>query len=167
MLDGDDVAEARWKLCLYATDRLLADAGLDMQQRRDWVKEGAAGYRVEYPGAHHLDAGIGARWRGERAELTALLDDTTDHPYEPARQAFRQRSERLVPLLAELADRDRRGLLTQDFQHLVHSFSHLNAIRLLRSAARTHELVILSFLDRHYASQIARTRRPDVSGDPN
>ena len=167
MLDGEDVADARWKLCLYATDRLLADAGLDMQQRRDWAKDGAAGYRTEYPGAHNLDSGIGARWRSERAELTALLDDTTDHPYESARQAFRQRSERLVPLLAELADRDRRGLLTQQFQHLLHSFSHLNAIRLLRSAARTHELVILSFLDRHYASQIARTPRPDVSGDPN
>jgi lantibiotic biosynthesis protein len=54
--------------------------------------------------------------------------------------------------------------LTQPFQHLLHSFSHLNAIRLLRSAARTHELVLLNFLDRHYASQIARTPRPDVPG---
>ena len=166
MLDGEDVADARWKLCLYAADRLLADAGLDMQQRRDWVKDGAAGYRMEYPGAHNLDAGIGARWRNERAQLTALLDDTQDHPYEPARQAFRQRSEKLAPLLAELADRDRRGLLTQQFPQLLHSFSHLNAIRLLRSAARTHELVILSFLDRHYASQIARKPRPDVSDSP-
>jgi thiopeptide-type bacteriocin biosynthesis protein len=166
MLDGDDVVDARWRLCLYATDRLLADAGLDMPQRRDWVKDGAAGYRMEYPGAHSLDSGIGARWRNERAELTALLDDSTDHPYEPARQPFRQRSERLVPLLAELADRDRHGLLTQPFEELLHSFSHLNAIRLLRSAARTHELVILSFLDRHYASQIARKPRPDVSDSP-
>jgi thiopeptide-type bacteriocin biosynthesis protein len=156
MFDGEDVADARWRLCLYATDRLLADAGLDMQQRRDWAKDGAAGYRTEYPNAHNLDSGIGARWRAERAELTALLDDTKDHPYESARQAFRQRSELLAPLLAELADRDRRGLLTQQFEHLLRSFSHLNAIRLLRSAARTHELVLLGFLDRHYASQIAR-----------
>jgi lantibiotic biosynthesis protein len=164
MFEGEDVAEARWKLCLYATDRLLADAGLDMQRRRDWAKNGAAGYRAEYPGAHNLDSGIGGRWRTERAELTALLDDTQDHRYEPGRQAFRQRSERLAPLLAELADRGRRGLLTQQFEHVLHSFSHLNAIRLLRSAARTHELVLLSFLDRHYASQIARTSRPDDSG---
>jgi thiopeptide-type bacteriocin biosynthesis protein len=166
MLDGEDMADARWKLCLYATDRLLTDAGLDMQQRRDWAKAGAAGYRMEYPGAHNLDSGIGARWRNERAELTALLDDTTDHPYESGRRAFRQRSERIAPLLTELADRDRRGLLTQPFQDLLRSFSHLHAIRLLRSAARTHELVLLSFLDRHYASQIARTPRPDVPGKP-
>ena len=53
----------------------------------------------------------------------------------------------------------RRGLLTQPFGHLLHSFSHLHAIRLLRSAARTHELILLSFLDRHYASQIARAPR--------
>ena len=158
MLDGDDAADARWKLCLYATDRLLADAGLDVQQRRDWAKDGAAGYRPEYPNAPGLDPGIGRRWRTERAEVTALLDDTTAHPYELARQAFRERSERLAPLLAELADRSRRGLLTQPFEQLLHSFSHLNADRLLRSAARTHELILLNFLDRHYASQIARAR---------
>jgi hypothetical protein len=66
----------------------------------------------------------------------------------------------MVPLLAELAGRSRRGELTQPYPQLLHSFSHLNAVRLLRSAARTHELILLSFLDRHYASQIARAPRP-------
>jgi thiopeptide-type bacteriocin biosynthesis protein len=163
MLDGDDVDDARWKMCLYATDRLLADAGFDVQQRRDWAKSGAAGYRAEYAGGHALDAGIGRRWRIERAELAALLDDTEAHPYESARKPFLQRSERIAPLLAELAERDRNGRLTRPLHDLLRSFSHLNAIRLLRSAARTHELVLLSFLDRHYASQIAQARRLDAS----
>jgi thiopeptide-type bacteriocin biosynthesis protein len=153
---GEGASEARWKLCLYATDRLLADAGLDMQQRRECAKRGAAGYRPEYPNAPNLDPGIGQRWRGERADVTALLDDLNEHPYEPARLALRRRSERIVPLLAELADRSSRGELTQSYDALLHSFSHLGAVRLLRSAARTHELILLSFLDRHYASQIAR-----------
>ncbi len=162
LLDGDfgeAAPEARWKLCLYATDRLLADAGLDMQQRRDWAKSGAAGYRPEYPNAANLDPGIGQRWRTERADVTALLDDTHEHTYEPAREVFRRRSDRLRPLLAELADRSDRGELTQPYTALLHSFSHLNAVRLLRSAARTHELILLSFLDRYYASQIARAPR--------
>lgn len=167
ILDDDELADARWQLCLYATDRLLADAGLDIQQRRQWSKDGAAGYRIEYPNAPTLDSGIGARWRTERAGLAALLDDTADHPYESARQVFRQRSEQLVPLLAELADRGRRGLLTQDFPNLLRSFSHLNAIRLLRSAARTHELVLLNFLDRHYASHLARVPRQESSKRDN
>jgi lantibiotic biosynthesis protein len=42
---------------------------------------------------------------------------------------------------------------------LLASFSHLHAIRLLRSAARTHELVLLSFPDRHYTSKLARAPR--------
>ena len=156
---GEGAQDARWKLCLYATDRLLAVAGLDMQQRRDWAKGGAAGYRPEYPNAANLDPGIGQRWRVERADVTALLDDSTEHPYEAVRQVFRRRSERTTPLLAELADRSARGELSQPYVSLLHSFSHLNAVRLLRSAARTHELILLSFLDRHYASQIARAPR--------
>ncbi|MGO4445501.1 lantibiotic dehydratase [Mycobacterium sp. 2YAF39] len=158
-LFGDAAQDARWKLCLYATDRLLADAGLDMQQRRDWAKGGAAGYRPEYPNAANLDPGIGTRWRSERSDVAALLDDASEHLFEPARQTFRRRSERLSPLLAELSDRSGRDELTQSYSSLLHSFSHLNAVRLLRSAARTHELILLNFLDRHYASQIARTAR--------
>lgn len=160
ILDGDDFGaeapDARWKLCLYATDRLLADAGLDIAQRREWAKAGAAGYRPEYPNASNLDPGIGQRWRRERADVTALLDGTNEHRYEAACLAFRKRSEELAPLLAELKDRSDRGELTQPFSALLHSFSHLNAVRLLRSAARTHELILLSFLDRYYASQLAR-----------
>jgi len=167
LLDDDDAPDVRWKLCLYATDRLLADAGLDLAQRREWAKSGAAGYRPEYPNAANLDSGIGARWRGERAELTALLDDTVEHAYDPARKVFRQRSERLVPLLAELADLSRGGVLSQPFPELLHSLAHLHAVRLLRSAARTHELVLLGFLDRHYASQIARAPRPTGRGTAN
>ncbi|MBU3749780.1 MAG: lantibiotic dehydratase, partial [Mycobacterium sp.] len=160
MLDDPDAGlDARWKLCLYATDRLLADAGLTLPQRRAWVRTGAAGYRREYPNAPNLESGIAARWRTERAGLTTLLDESSDHPYEPAREVFRQRSEQIRPLLTELADRDRRGILTVPATELLYSFAHLHAIRLLRSAARTHELILLSFLDRHYASQTARAGR--------
>lgn len=155
---GEDISNISWKLCLYATDRLLADAGFDLQARRDWARQGVAGYRPEYPNAPELDPAIGVRWRAERADLTRLLDDATDHPYEAAREVFRQRSTRLVPLLAELRERAEAGALTTSFSGIVHSVSHLNAVRLLRSAARTHELVLLSFLDRHYASRIAMQR---------
>ncbi len=158
MLDDRDAGlDARWRLCLYATDRLLADAGLTLPQRRDWARTGAAGYRREYPNAPHLESGIARRWRAERTELTTLLDDTSNHPYEPAREVFRQRSEQTAPLLAELADRDRRAVLTVPPSQLLYSFNHLHAIRLLRSAARTHELILHGFLDRYYASQIARS----------
>jgi lantibiotic biosynthesis protein len=155
MLD-EDQPDARWQLCLYAIDRLLADAGLDVAQRRDWAKSGASGYRREYPNAPKLAPGIAARWRIERSDVNALLDDDAEHPFEPARQVFRRRSEQIAPLLSELADRSARGEVTETVPDLLHSFAHLHAIRLLRSAARTHELVLLSFLDRSYASRIAR-----------
>jgi hypothetical protein len=69
---------------------------------------------------------------------------------------FRERSEQATPLLAELVDLDRRGFLTVPPTQLLYSFNHLHAIRLLRSAARTHELILHGFLDRYYASRIAQ-----------
>lgn len=163
---GDD-ADARWRMCLYSTARLAADAGLDLRQRRDWAKSGAAAYRLEYPGAATLEAGIGSRWRSERADLTTLLDDAADHPHEAVRQVFRRRSAAMAPLLAELAELERRSDLTQPFPLVLHSVSHLNAVRLLRSAARTHELMLLSFLDRHDAGRIARAAKktPEKSSE--
>ncbi|SCX33559.1 lantibiotic dehydratase [Mycolicibacterium fluoranthenivorans] len=157
-VSGEDAADIGWKLCLYATDRLLTDAGFDLPQRRDWARAGVAGYRPEYPNAPDLDPGIGSRWRTERSDLARLLDDGSDHPYEAARRIFRERSLALVPLFAELRHRADCGALTTPFEDVVHSVSHLNAVRLLRSAARTHELVLLNFLDRHYASRIAMQR---------
>jgi thiopeptide-type bacteriocin biosynthesis protein len=167
MLDDQDTGlDARWKLCLYATDRLLTDAGLTLPHRREWARDGAARYRREYPNAPALESGIARRWRAERAGLTALLDDSSDHPYESERQVFRERSERAKPLLAELADRDRRGVLTVPPSQLLYSFNHLHAIRLLRSAARIHELILHSFLDRHYTSQAAITQTNRGSREP-
>lgn len=158
MLDEDD-SVGRWQLCLYAIDRLLGDAGLDIQQRREWARIGAAGYRQEYPAAPNLDASIGKRWRAERAEVSTLLDDSRDHVYGPARMVFRHRSDKIAPLLGELSKRFERGQLTQSVPELLRSFAHLHAVRLLRSAARTHELVVLGFLDRYYTGQLARTRQ--------
>lgn len=166
ILDDQDAAlDIRWRLCLYAIDRLLADAELTPLERRDWARKGAASYRREYPNAPNLEAGISRRWRAERAELSALLDDAGEYPHEGAREVFRERSEHIAPLLAELIERDRRGILTVPVSEMLYSFNHLHAIRLLRSAARTHELMLYSFLDRHYASQVAR---PTISqGQPD
>jgi hypothetical protein len=47
------------------------------------TEDNVVGYGSEYPNATNLEAGVGRRWRDERADLTALLDGTTEHPYEP------------------------------------------------------------------------------------
>jgi lantibiotic biosynthesis protein len=160
--------EHHLRLRLHGEPAALRDhAGLEFQQRRDWAKNGAAGYRREYPNAPNLESAIARRWRGERADLAELLDDTGKHRYEPARQVFRRRSEDIAPLLTELTYRSQRGQLTQTIPHLLRSLAHLHAVRLLRSAARTHELVLLSFLDRHYASYLARRRDTNDPGRPD
>jgi thiopeptide-type bacteriocin biosynthesis protein len=155
--DQDSGLDIRWKLCLYATDRLLTDAGLTPLQRRDWAKQGAANYRLEYPNAPNLESAIARRWRAESADLITLLDDTSQHAGEPARQVFRVRSEQTTALFAELVEHDRRGSLTVPTSQLLYSFNHLHAIRLLRSAARTHELILHGFLYRYYAGRIAQS----------
>jgi class I lanthipeptide synthase len=63
-------------------------------------------------------------------------------------------------VIDQLVERDRQGRLAVPVAELAKSFIHMHANRCLRSAPRAHELVLYDFLDRCYASQIARARPP-------
>ena len=79
--------------------------------------------------------------------------------FAPALAAFRERSERLRPAVAELQALSQRGELTVSLPDLGASLVHMHANRLLRSGQRAQELVLYDFLARLYRTQLARGRQ--------
>jgi lantibiotic biosynthesis protein len=156
-LRGDEGLDARWRFALYGIDRLLDDFGLDLERKRAWARGCRDGFAREFDVRGQTNRALGERYRAERKALDELLDleEGDDHPLAPGVQLLRERSRRLAPVLEQLRAREQRSSVSLD--HLLWSYAHMHANRLLRGAYRAQELVRYDLLDRVYTSRLART----------
>jgi thiopeptide-type bacteriocin biosynthesis protein len=131
--DPDD--ERRWLLALRGIDRLLDDLGI--ADKHQLVTIARDGYAAELgTSTAHLRR-LGDKFRADKAAIEQAL----------ASDAFAARSERIRPLAPEL------HACARPVEELARSFVHMHVNRLLPVAQRAHELVLLDFLRRHYASR--------------
>ncbi len=160
---GELGADARWRLALLGTDRLLGDLGFSLERKLAVVRSSRTGFGRELGAGADFEHQLGDRFRGERAQLEAMLAATSpraDSPHlAPAWPALAMRSARIAPLATELVALEQAHRLASSIDELAASFIHMHANRMLRSAARAQELVITDFLVRLYESQIARARK--------
>jgi lantibiotic biosynthesis protein len=156
-LSGDEGLDARWRLALYGIDRLLDDFGLDLERKRAWARGCRDRFARELDVRGQTKRALGKRYRVERKALDELLDleEGADHPLAPGVKFLRERSWRVAPLVECLRAREQR--LSVSLDHLLWSYAHMHANRLLRGAHRAQELVLYDLLDRVYMSREART----------
>ncbi len=153
---GDEGLDARWRLALYGVDRLLDDFGLDLERKRAWARGCRDAFAREFGVQAETRRALGERYRVERKALDELLEleEGADHPLAPGVQLLRERSRRVTPLVERLRAREQR--LSVSLDHLLWSYAHMHANRLLRGAHRAQELVVYDLLDRVYTSRLAR-----------
>jgi lantibiotic biosynthesis protein len=161
-LQGDEGADARWRLTLRGMDMLLEDLGFDLDGRLALARSCRASYGRELAAGEAMARLLGERFRRERLALEALLTRAADHesPYSPGLSAFAERSARLRPLAARLRALLQASEPSVTLEDLASSLLHMHANRVLRSSARSHELVLYDFLVRLYEGQVARRKRP-------
>ena len=151
MLPCDDGLDARWRLALAGTDRLLDDLGLTLQEKAAWAAARRAEFGAEFRADAKLRGQLGRRFRTERAALDDLLGASEDdHPLGPALAVLARRSDALAAPAAELRA---RGL---PVDILAASYAHMYANRLLRAGHRAQELVIHDLLSRLYQARLHR-----------
>jgi len=161
MLEGDEGAEARWRLALRGADMLLTDLGLEGDDRMRTLRGMKESFGREFGGGKSLRVQLDQRFRKEGRSLVPLLDPAGDDASDlaPALAVLRRRSERLAPVCAELRERAAAGRLNQSVADLAPSFIHMHVNRMIRSAARAHELVLYDFLYQLHESRAARARK--------
>jgi thiopeptide-type bacteriocin biosynthesis protein len=160
-LEGDEGADARWRLALRGTHDLLVDFGLALPQRLALVSTLRARFAAEHGAGVEVDRQLGQRFRVERKSLTELLASPgPDHPLAPGLQLLGRRSARLAPLVARLREVELRGQLAAPRDEVLAALLHMHANRVLLSHHRAQELVLHDFLQRHYTSEAARARAP-------
>jgi thiopeptide-type bacteriocin biosynthesis protein len=152
--DGD----RRWRLALLGMDRLLDDLRLDLETKRRTLLRARDAFHSEFKAGDAVARQIGAKYRAESAAVARLLAPAGDEDDEwsPARAAFARRSERSAAARAALRRAAADGSLAAPVEEIAPALLHMHCNRLLRAAARTHELVLYDFLHRHYKGRVAR-----------
>jgi thiopeptide-type bacteriocin biosynthesis protein len=160
LLSAEGGSDARWRLALVGCERMLNDLGLAPEVGQETIKRGRAAFGAEFKADAQLERALGEKYRKERPLLEALLSAAalSEHPLAPGLELFDRRSERLAPIGAALRGLEREGRLSSTVAEIAHSYLHMHANRLLRSAARAQELVIHDLLARLYESRAARSR---------
>ncbi len=158
---GDEGLDARWRLAMVGMDLLLNDLSFDLEGKLSLLDRIRDSFRVEFSASGPLEEQIGQKFREERAILEVMLspDQRQRLPIGPGIEVLLDRSRRMAPIAAELRQAEREGRLTAPIGDLAASYLHMHANRLLRSAARSQELVMYDFLARLYRAQWARGRK--------
>ena len=168
MLEGDEGADFRWRLALRGIDTLLADLGLDAEAKTRVMDRVGGAFAAEFGGGKGLRVQLDQRFRQEGRSLMPLLDPAGDEASElaPALAVLRRRSERSAPIVAELRALEAAGRLSSPIADLATSYVHMHVNRMIRSAARAHELVLYDFLHQLYRSKAARERKAGKTESP-
>jgi lantibiotic biosynthesis protein len=161
-LNGDDGADARWRLALRGLEAIVDDFGFQFEEKRALVarrrREYGAEFNVDGSRIRHV---LGDRFRQYRRELESLWNRDRDASSElaPGLAIWERRAAKLRPLAAQLRGAESEGRLTVPMATLVDSYLHMFVNRVARAHGRTHELAMFDFLDRHFESLEARARR--------
>jgi thiopeptide-type bacteriocin biosynthesis protein len=155
-------ADARWHVAMLGLHTLLDDLGLDLRERAEVLRPMREASWREYRVGVGFEKSLGLKYRRERALIEQLLARRVSE-LEPAIEVLRARSARNAPIIAELASREERGLLTLRIRDIAPSLMHMLVNRLYATAARAHELVLYDFLSRTYDSHLARERKKSGS----
>jgi len=161
LLEGDEGADVRWRLALVGIDRLLSDLGFDTGAKTLVLERLRGSFWREFKGDKNLRVQLDQRLRAERRSLALLLDGdaAASAPFAPALALFDRRSRESAPIVAEMARLEAAGRLTSTVHDMAASLVHMHVNRLIRSAARAHEMVLYDILHQLYASREARQRK--------
>ena len=147
-------------------DLLLDDLGLDGSAKLEVARQMRQSYGREFRVDGSFERQLGSKYRKERRDLEKMLDSSPDEQsaWAPGSTILNQRSSRMIPIANTLKELEKNGQLTVSIPILASSFLHMHANRMLRSAARAHELILYDFLTRTYESRLARSRKGSPQG---
>lgn len=147
---------SRWWMCLFGMDSLLNDFGFDIIQKRDLLTNLSMNFKNEFNLDNKSLSKLGHNFRKHRAGLSSLLNGHPPQALQEGIDIFQRRSSSLKNIVKELKNQHIISADPAALLPLVGSYLHMHANRILRTEARTEELVLYDLLLRHYSSEIAR-----------
>ncbi len=160
-LEGDAGERVRWLMALRASDRLLDDFGLTLEEKASLIAEFRDAYGREFGLNKELRQQFETKYRRDKRDIEAVLeaDEAAESEYQPLYQKIAARSAALRPLAAEIKSLTGRPESDVKRNGLLNSYLHMMNNRFFRTRQRLHELVLYDFLALYYRSRLARQKK--------
>lgn len=157
-LEGDEGLDARWRIALLGAHRLFDECGIDEHVRRDLTAKSRDALSSDLHIGVSEKKRIGDRFRAERSSFESLLESGArdDQVLRAARAAFDRRAARTRSAVEQLRELAKSDALRVPVIELTTTYVHLHVNRMMRSAAKAHEVMLYDFLTRVYEGRLAR-----------
>jgi lantibiotic biosynthesis protein len=157
-MDGGGTADTRWKIACLGVDTLLADCGLNLEERRALVDRQRDLFQAEFKKYASIKKTVSERFRASREELAGLLWERRVEGCDASRilSAIDERSARVQEVAQKFRELAAGGEITRSLEELCVIWIHLHINRMIQDAQRAHEMMIYSLLSLSYESRLAR-----------
>ncbi len=145
-----DSDESRWLLGMNLVDDTLSAAGFDMAAKMQFIEMVDGAFRKEFmiTSSNHAKP-LNSKYRDHRKNLESTMGHTGI--YEQYEDILNARKERLSGIFDRLRLSGGHSL-----DELLPSYTHMTINRLFRSRNRQCEMVVYYFMNKYYASYVAR-----------
>ncbi len=156
LAEVEDSDNYRLLLAMRGTDIFLGDFNLDLKQRLTIVKELSAGYFNEFGASTDLKKSLNDKYRVAQKKIFSHMQETMDveNGIDEAILFFKMRSDRNKPVIEtinKILETHEEISLREILKDYIHMFNN----RFFKSHQRKNELIIYTFLEKYYMSQIA------------
>ncbi|MCA9755491.1 MAG: lantibiotic dehydratase [Candidatus Eisenbacteria bacterium] len=161
LVPGDEGLTLRGQFALVSMDRLLSDLGFDLAASQTLTDRLAEMFGNEFQIDGAFRKALRDRYRSERSLVEDVLGERGNaaEALGPAYDLLRARSAATEEPIRAIHELAAQGRLTEPIEEITGSLLHMLANRVLRSSQRAQELVLYRFLEKTYASQLARGRK--------
>lgn len=160
LLDVETGNAIRWQFALRATDQLLTDFNLTLQQKMELMTWLSQSFFKEHGGNKELQLQLNEKYRKLRKEVETTLNralDTENEMY-PLLQLLEHKTQHTKDVIAQLLKLKEANQLQINFNDLMCSYAHMLLNRVFMAKQRTNEFIIYDLLQRHYKSMLARIK---------
>ena len=155
LIEGDEGELYRWLFSLRATDELMNDFGLNLDQKLLFVDKRYESFSREFNVDKAMLKAISDKYRSNSAIMNSFLDRRNDaaSEYYPLIELLNIRTEKNAGVSEQII---RIAGFDNVLNNLLNSYLHMMINRMFRTKQRLHELMISALLRKYYMSYKAK-----------
>lgn len=161
LFKGDQGETKRWLFGVRAIDAFFDDFNFNTEQKKDLAKFFSENYNIEFNMNKDAKANLGRKYRKERQLINEVLDRSKEQNSTMLLlfNLLKEKTKAIKPFVDEIIMMNNNDKLQVSLNSLIGSYIHMFCNRLFRSKQKLHELVLYTFLQKYYESEIAKNKK--------